>query len=90
MVDGGMKYGGGHISMTELENTIKDIKEKKHTKHIHNIQQQNNNYTQTHSILFIKQFTNMQHIKQADPLTEKHKTYKDTTLHSPFLRSKRL
>ena len=31
MVDGGMRYGGEHISMTELENTIKDIKEKKAT-----------------------------------------------------------
>ena len=31
MVDGGMKYGGEHISMTELENAIKDMKEKKAT-----------------------------------------------------------
>ena len=31
MVDGGMKYGGEHISMTELENTIKDMKEKNAT-----------------------------------------------------------
>ena len=31
MVDGGMKYGGEHISMTELENSIKDMKEKKAT-----------------------------------------------------------
>ena len=31
MVYGGMKYGGEHISMTELENAIKDMKEKKDT-----------------------------------------------------------
>ena len=31
MVDGGMKYGGEHISMTELENAINDMKEKKAT-----------------------------------------------------------
>ena len=31
MVDGGMKYGGEHISMTELENAITDMKEKKAT-----------------------------------------------------------
>ena len=29
IVDSGMKYGGEHISMTELENAIKDMKEKK-------------------------------------------------------------
>ena len=29
-----------------------------HTKHIHNIQQQNSNYTKTHSNCFTKQFTN--------------------------------
>ena len=28
MVYGGMKYGGEHISMTELENEINDMKEK--------------------------------------------------------------
>ena len=37
---------------------------------------------------FTKQFTNTQHTKQTDPLTEQHKTYKDTTSHSPLLRSK--
>ena len=47
-----------------------------HTKHIHNIQQQNSNYTQ--------------HTKQSDTLTEQHTTYKDTTLHSLLLWSKRL
>ena len=31
MVDGGRKYGGEHISMTEHENAIKDMKEKKAT-----------------------------------------------------------
>ena len=31
MLDGGMKCGGEHISMTELENAIKDMKEKKAT-----------------------------------------------------------
>ena len=30
-----------------------------------------------------------QHTKQTDPLTDQHKTYKDTTLHSPLLKSKR-
>ena len=38
---------------------------------------------------FNKQFTNTQHTKQTDPLTEQHKTYKDTTSHSLLLRSKR-
>ena len=33
--------------------------------------------------------SNTQHTKQTDPLTGQHKTYKDTTLHSPLLRSKR-
>ena len=37
-----------------------------------------------------KQFTNtVKHTKQTDPLTVQHKTYKDTTLHSPLFRSKR-
>ena len=31
MVDDGMKYGGEHNSMTELENAIKDMKDKKAT-----------------------------------------------------------
>ena len=31
MVDGGMKYGGEHISMTELENAIKNMQKKKAT-----------------------------------------------------------
>ena len=39
---------------------------------------------------FTKQFTNKQHTKQTDPLTEQHTTYKDTTSHSVLLRSKRL
>ena len=39
---------------------------------------------------FTKQFTNTQHTKQTDTLTEQHTTYKDTTLHSLLLRSKRL
>ena len=37
-----------------------------------------------------KQFTysvNTQHTKQTDPLTKPQKTYKDTTSHSPLLRS---
>ena len=39
---------------------------------------------------FTKEFTNtVKHAKQTDPLTGQHKTYKDTTLHSPLLRSKR-
>ena len=32
MVDGGMKYGGKHISVTEVENDIKDMKENKEKK----------------------------------------------------------
>ena len=39
---------------------------------------------------FIKQFTNTQHTKQTDTLTEQHTTYKDTISHSLLLRSKRL
>ena len=40
---------------------------------------------------FTKQFTNtVKHTKQTDTLTEQHTTYKDTTLHSLLLRSKRL
>ena len=39
---------------------------------------------------FTKQFTSTQHTKQTDTLTEQHTTYKDTTLHSLLLRSKRL
>ena len=38
---------------------------------------------------FTKPFTDTQHTKQTDPLTEQHKTYKDITSHSPLLRSKR-
>ena len=41
---------------------------------------------------FPKQFTNtVKHATQiqTDPLTGQHNTYKDTTLHSPLLRSKR-
>ena len=32
--------------------------------------------------------SNTQHTKQTDPLIGQYKTYKDTTLHSPLLRSK--
>ena len=39
-----------------------------HTKHIHNIQQQNSNYTQTHC--FTKQFTNT--VKHATHETNRH------------------
>ena len=40
---------------------------------------------------FTKQFTNtVKHTKQTDTLTEQHTTYKDTTLPSLLLRSKRL
>ena len=52
----------------------------------------NNKITNTPNYIancFTKQFTNTQHTKQIDPLTEQHKTYKDTTSHSPLLRSKR-
>ena len=38
---------------------------------------------------FIKQFTNAQHTRQTDPLTEQHIKYNDITSHSPQLRSKR-
>ena len=65
-----------------------------HTKHIHNIQQQNSNYTHTHCKLFHQNnsqtLSSTQHTKQTDTLTEQHTTYKDTTLHSLLLRSKRL
>ena len=65
-----------------------------HTKHIHNIQQQNSNYTHTHCELFSPNnsptLSSTQHTKQTDTLTEQHTTYKDTTLHSLLLRSKRL
>ena len=37
-----------------------------------------------------KQFTNTQHTKQTDILTEQHTIYKDTTSHLLLLRSKRL
>ena len=66
-----------------------------HTKHIHNIQQQNSNYTHTHCELFHQtihkhyQARNTQN-KQTHYQTEQHTTYKDTTLHSLLLRSKRL
>ena len=43
--------------------------------------QQNSNHTQT--------LLNMQHTRQTDPLTEQRIKYKDTTSHSPQLRSKR-
>ena len=39
---------------------------------------------------FSKQFTNTQHPKQTNPLTELYKTYKDITSHSLLLRSNRL
>ena len=38
---------------------------------------------------FTKQFTNTQHIRQPDPLTEQHIKYNDVTSRSPQLRSKR-
>ena len=41
------------------------------------------------SITFNKLFTNTQHTRQTDPLTEEQIQYKDITLHSPQLRSKR-
>ena len=41
-----------------------------HTKHIHNIQQQNSNYTHTHCELFTKQFTNT--VKHATHKTNRH------------------
>ena len=53
-----------------------------HTKHIHNIQQQNSNYTHTHCELFHQtihkhcQARNTQ--KQTDTLTEQHTTYNIT------------
>ena len=37
----------------------------------------------------LQTLSNTQHTKQTDPLTGQHKTYKDTTLRSPLLRSKR-
>ena len=41
-----------------------------HTKHFHNIQQQNSNYTQTHCTLFYQQFTNT--VKHATHKTNRH------------------
>ena len=67
-----------------------------HTKHIHNIQQQNSNYTHTHCELFHQTIhKHCQHTQQTDTLIEQHTTNKDTsnkdtTLHSLLLRSKRL
>ena len=61
-----------------------------HTKHIHNIQQQNRNYIQTHCELLVKQcetLSNTQHTKQTNTLTEKHTTYKDKTSHSTLTTS---
>ena len=46
-----------------------------HTKHIHNIQQQNSNYTQTHCELFHQTIhKHATHTKQTDTLTEQHTT----------------
>ena len=56
-----------------------------HTKHIHNIQQQITTTPKNIANCFTKQFTNTQHIKQTDTLTEQR-----TTSHSLHLRSKRL
>ena len=64
-----------------------------HTKHFHNIQQQNSNYTQTHCELFHQtihkhcQTRNKQTNRSISRGTQK---YKDTTSHSLFLKSKRL
>ena len=44
-----------------------------------------NCFTNTNS----QKLLNTQHTKQTDPLTGQHKTYKNTTLHSPHLRYKR-
>ena len=41
-----------------------------HTKHFHNIQQQNGNYTQTHNELFPQTFTNT--VKHATPKSNRH------------------
>ena len=41
-----------------------------HTKHVHNIQQQNGNYTHTHCELFHQQFTNT--VKHATHKTNRH------------------
>ena len=38
---------------------------------------------------FTKQFTNTQHTSQTGPFTEQYIQFKDITLHSPQLRSKR-
>ena len=48
-----------------------------------------NNNTQQYCEWFHQQFTNSQHTIQTDPLTEQHIKYKDITLHSPQLRSKK-
>ena len=62
-----------------------------HTKHIHNIQQPNSNYTlRIVSPNNSQTLSNTQHTKQTDTLTEQHTTYKDKTSHSLLFRSKRL
>ena len=55
-----------------------------HTKHFHNIQQQNNNHTQSYCKLFHQTI----HTRQKDLLTEQQIKYKDVTSHSPQLRFK--
>ena len=45
-----------------------------HTKHFHNIQQQNTTTPKHIANCFTKQFTNTQHTKQTDTLTEQHTT----------------
>ena len=65
-----------------------------HTKRIHNIRQQNSNYTQTTlrivSTNNLQTLSNTQHTKQADTLTEQHTICKDAASHSLLVRSKRL
>ena len=60
-----------------------------HSKHFHNIQQQNNNHTQTYCELFHQTLSELQHTRQTYPLTEQHRKYMDIILHSPQLRFKR-
>ena len=59
-----------------------------HTKHIHNIQQQNSNYTQTHCEFFHQTLSNMQHTKQTsiDWATENIQGYNITLTTSQVRR----
>ena len=81
-----------------VENHTRSIQQSTftHTKHLNNIEHQNNNHTQTYCKLFhqtihknCQTLSNTQHTRQTNPLTEKHIKYKARTSHSLQLRYKR-